>query len=124
MLGFRDLFIKLIMSYVRTTSFSILINGVPKGFINHGWGLKQGDPLSPYIFLLCIEDLIELLKRAVANHYVREVKICRKNPSINHLLFAYNCIIFCQANMKTNRRVQEIFYELTLFQGRRLILKS
>lgn len=63
-MGFPTQFISLIMWCVNTASFSILINGVPKGPIVPSRDLRQGDPLSPYLFLIFIEGLVSLLKSA------------------------------------------------------------
>ena len=56
-LGFDEKWVQLAMEMVSTSSYSILINGEPKGFIQPSRGIKQGGPLSPYLFLLCAEGL-------------------------------------------------------------------
>lgn len=60
-LGFDRKWIDLIISCISTVSFSILINGVPHGLIHSRRGLRQGDLLSPYLFLLCVEGLHALI---------------------------------------------------------------
>ena len=52
-LGFDERWIHLVMMCVCTTSYSILLNGEHTGYIKPTWGIRQGDPLSPYLFLLC-----------------------------------------------------------------------
>ena len=54
-LGFPGKCIDRVMSYVTTSSFSILINGKPYGNVLPSRGIQQGDPISPYLFLLCVE---------------------------------------------------------------------
>ena len=56
--------VRLAMQTVCTTSYSILVNGEPKDFIQPTRGIKQGDPLSPYLFLLCAEGLSRLIRKA------------------------------------------------------------
>ena len=65
-LGFDVRWIQLAMETVCTASYSVLINGEPKGYINPSRGIKQGDPLSPYLFLLCAEGLSSLIRHVVA----------------------------------------------------------
>ena len=60
-LGFQESLVALIMKCITTISYSILVNGKPKGMITPLRGLRQGDPLSPYLFLFYIEGLNSLL---------------------------------------------------------------
>ena len=60
-MGFSDRWIERVMSCVTTSSFSVLVNGKPYANILPSRGLHQGDPLSPYLFLLCAEGFTSLL---------------------------------------------------------------
>ena len=62
--GFNERWIGLIMACVKKVSYSILINGEPQGFIQLTRGIRQGDPLSPFLFLLCTEGLHYLIQQA------------------------------------------------------------
>lgn len=106
------------MDCVSSGTFSILINGVPKGHIVPSRGLRQGDPLSPYLFLLCTDGLICLLSKASLKGQISGIKVCKGAPSINHLLFADNNIIFYKASVDTTKQVQLLLsnYEAALGQ--------
>ena len=65
-MGFCEQWIGLIMVCVKTVTYSILVNGELKGLINPSRGLRQGDPLSPFLFLLCTKGLHGLIKNAAS----------------------------------------------------------
>ena len=87
-LGFSEVWIEQVMCCVSTPSFSICINGKSYSSIKSSRGLCPGDPLSPYLFLLCIEGFTSLLARVEIEERLHGVSICRRAPSISHLLFA------------------------------------
>ena len=97
-LGFPEVWIDRVMCCVSSSSFSVLINGKTYGNIIPTRGLRQGDPLSPYLFLLCAEGFTALLARAEEEGWLHGVFICRRAPTISHLLFANDSLLFCEAN--------------------------
>lgn len=92
--------IQLIMSCVSTVSYQVLIIGDAKGKIIPSRGLRQGDPLSPFLFVLCTELLISQLKQAEREKKLSGLKIARSSPSISHLLFADDSLFFYKATQE------------------------
>lgn len=107
-LGIPIFWIDQVMTCVTSSSFSILINGKPFGMITPTRGLRQGDPLSPYLFLLCAEGFISLLPKAENEGRIHGVSICRRAPTISHLLFADDSLPFFQASKKEVQVINEI----------------
>ena len=97
-LGFHRRWISLIMHCITTVTYSVLINGKAYGYINPTRGLREGDPLSPYLFILCVEGLSSLITRAAQNRESNGISISRGCPQVSHLLFVDDSLIFCCAN--------------------------
>ena len=96
-MGFHSKWVHLMMLCITNASYSILINGELHGNITSTSGLRQGDPLSPYLFLMCTEGLHGLIKKAAYSGDIRGVPICQNGPKLTCLLFADNSVIFCRA---------------------------
>ena len=75
-LGFDERWVDLAMETVRIATYSILNNGEPKGFFQLSRVIKQGDPLSPYLFLLCAEGLSGMMKKASETKQLHGVLSC------------------------------------------------
>lgn len=81
---------------ISSVSYSVLLNQDRVGPIQPGRGLRQGDPLSPYLFILVAEGLTALIHRAEAVGDIHGVQVCRRALILTHLLFADDCFLFFQ----------------------------
>ena len=117
-LSFHERWINLMTMCVSTVSYSVLINGEPKGRIVPTRGLRQGDPTSPYLFLLCAEGLSAMLRKVENGGIPRGIVVCRQAPLVSHLLFADDYIVFGKASKEEGFRLLKILevYEKELGQ--------
>ena len=81
--------------------FSVLVNGTPVGFFRSSRGLRQGDPISMYLFVIGMEPLSHLIERAAEGGFLSGCNICGRNGEgmvLSHMLYADDTIVFCGAN--------------------------
>ncbi|XP_026428333.1 uncharacterized protein LOC113324228 [Papaver somniferum] len=116
-MGFSPQWCNLIHQCISTTSMAVIVNGSPRKFFKPSRGLRQGYPLSLYLFLFCMEALPRYLTHAETQHQIQGIKICRDAPAINHLLFADECMVFCKANMQECNNLIQIFQEFGQSSG-------
>ncbi|KAL0422181.1 UNVERIFIED_CONTAM: putative mitochondrial protein [Sesamum latifolium] len=121
-LGFPCAFIDLIMLCVTSASYSFVLSGSQFGSITPQRGLRQGDPLSPYLFLLCTESLSSLFRVAAERGTVPGVAVCRGAPRIFHLLFADDTMVFCPANLSTVQSVRDVLHTYKCASGQEINL--
>jgi hypothetical protein len=106
--GFHVGFFMLVMRRVTSVSFSIKVNGVLSDTFRPTRGIRQGDPISPYLFLLCAEGLSCLPKSTGPVHLSRGVRVGIHAPWVSQLLFADDCIVFSEASQREAVRIQSI----------------
>jgi hypothetical protein len=92
-LGFSASWVELVMRLVTTVSFSVLFNGSPKEEFRPTRGIRQGDPISPYLFLLVAEGLSCLLKSSERSSTLSGLKVASTALAVNHLLFADDSLL-------------------------------
>lgn len=78
--------------------FSILLNGTSKGFFKVSRGLRQGDPLSHFLFMLVADGLSAILKKAEVENFVHGPIIGDDMIMVTHLQFANDTTIFLKAD--------------------------
>ena len=100
--------IKLIMSYVSTVSTSIVVNGGASDLILPSRGLRQGDPISPYIFIICMDFLVQLIEEKCSTNKWKPVRANRSGVAFSHLFFANDLILFAKANPKNCAAIREV----------------
>jgi hypothetical protein len=116
-LGFHSSWLIWIKLCISSSSFSILLNGSPFGLFTPKRGLRQGDPLSPFLFILGSEVLSHLLFREEAVGNIKGLKISRQTSTIHHLLFADDLLIFGKATLKEASSIQACLTKYYLWSG-------
>ena len=81
------------MSLISSPSFSILVNGVPSPPFHPSRGMRQGDPLSPFLFVLMVEGLGRLIHKEVQAHKLRGISL-HGAPVTTHLQFVDDNMLF------------------------------
>ena len=76
-MGFGPKWLGWMWSCISIAKFSVLVNGVPVGFFPSSKGLCQGDPLSPYLFVMGMQVLSVLIRRAVEGGFISGCSIQR-----------------------------------------------
>ena len=114
LLHFSPSIVNLIATCVTSTNIYVLWNGHQSAKFKPTLGLHQGDPLSPFLFVLYLERLSSMIDKAVTDHKWRPCMVCRGGPFILHLLFADNLLLFSRATMNQATIVMDV---LSLFSS-------
>lgn len=116
-MGFPTLWRKWIKECIGTATASVLVNGSPTNEFPLGRGLRQGDPLSPFLFLLVAEGFNVLMEALSVNNLFADYKLGSQNPVVvSHLQFADDTLILCEkswANIRAMRACLLLFEELS-----------
>lgn len=96
-LGIEGRFLKMIYACVTSPMCSILVNGVPQGFFSCSRGLRQGDPLSPYLFIIVVEVLGRNIQKLVDSKALKGVKVTSALRPDSHQQFVDDTLMFRKA---------------------------
>jgi uncharacterized protein YdcH (DUF465 family) len=123
-LGFDDRWIHLVMACVKSVTYSVVVNGNSVGSTTPTRGISQGDPISPYLFLLCAEALSSLISHAAETGVITGVPTSPRGPRVSHLFFADDSLLFCRANSVEWRRLMKILGIYEVGSGQKLNLQK
>ena len=105
------------MQCVSSVSYSFLVNDSVHGKVIPSRGIRQGDPLSPYIFIICGEVLSGLCRRAQGSGHLSGLKVATSAPQLNHLLFADDTMFFMDTEEQSCASLMKILQQYKTSSG-------
>ncbi|XP_074359934.1 uncharacterized protein LOC141700060 [Apium graveolens] len=96
------------MTCIKTILYSFLRDGEVFGDVRPQKGIRQGDPISPFLYILCVEGMTAIIRKYEECGMLHGGKIARGAPSISHFLFADDCYFFFRASVLEARIMQTI----------------
>jgi hypothetical protein len=128
-IGFDPSWVSWVFNLTSSTLFSILINGIPSTHFSPSRGIRQGDPLSPFLFILMVEGLSHTLKASIRDHSLRGLTPHGISTPLSHSQFVDDTLLmglstareamcfkdivelFCEASgMEVNLQKSQVFF--------------
>ena len=104
------------MECVSSVTYAFLINGLPRGRVKPSRGIRQGDPLSPYLFILCGE-VLSGRNRAQETGELAGIRVAMGCPRVNHLLFAEDTMFFTRTNEASATALTTVLHQYETASG-------
>ncbi|CAM8926233.1 unnamed protein product [Rhodiola kirilowii] len=119
-LGFARDWVEKVMLCVTTVSYRVKVNNWYSDLIVPGRGLRQGDPLSPYLFIICSEWLSREIMARSGGGVLKGISVARGAPKVTHLFFADDCMVYLRANANDFAAIKSILENYEAVAGQRV----
>lgn len=123
-LGFQQSWVDLILECISSVSYTVAVNGDRSENFFPGRGLRQGDPLSPYLFLICADGFSTLLHQAAKVNRLVGVSAGWNAPKMTHLLFTDDSLLFCKAEANVCKEIARILRTYEKASGQQINLEK
>ncbi|GER32750.1 RNA-directed DNA polymerase (reversetranscriptase)-related family protein [Striga asiatica] len=121
-MGFHAKFVHRVLSCISYPSFSFNLNGTVCGYVTASRGIRQGDPLSPYLFIIVSELFSAYLQHKITINQFSGIRISQNGPMLSHLLFSDDALVFCKADEDHATLLLEILHKYQKFAGQKVNL--
>lgn len=119
-IGFPSTWVSLIMSCISDTDFSLLWNGDKLESFAPKRGLRQGNPLSPYLFVLCLDCFSQMIENVVSLKKWVPFKVTRRGPTVSHISFADDMILVGKTTRETIEATMKCLEEFCSISGQKV----
>lgn len=110
------------MKLVTSVTYTYKVNGFASAKLVPQRGLRQGDPLSPYILILAVDVLSHMLNKAVEEDRIQGIQLVEGGPKLTHLFFVDDALLFGQASMENMYQFVDILNTYSKASGQRINL--
>lgn len=123
-MGFHPVWRRLIIGCVCSVNFAVILNGQPGNKFAPSRGLRQGDPLSPYSFMMVSDVLSRMISTATESKKLQGVRMCTHGPPISHIFFTDNTLIFLKADKANCNNLGRLLETYCLASGQAVNLQK
>ncbi|KAH1081557.1 hypothetical protein J1N35_021318 [Gossypium stocksii] len=122
--GIPEYLISVIMNSISNSTMQVMWNGAPLPKFRPVRGIRQGCPLSPYLFVLCMEWLGHMIKSTISGGIWDPIRLSRDGLSISHLFFIDDLVIFSRADPKHCSLLKRILDRFCSFSGHKINIRK
>lgn len=122
--GFAPRWVSRVLKLVSSVSYSYKVNGHISSSITPQRGLRQGDPISPYLFILVVDALSHLINKVVLDGRLQGFQLARGAPTLTHLFFADDALLFSRASPHNAYELIRILNVYSKCSGQRINLSK
>lgn len=119
-MGFAGRWINLVMQYVSSVTYKLVHERREMGPFFPFRSMRQGDPISPYLFIICDEGFSSLLKKYEIEGKIKGCRVARGAPIVSHMLFADDSYVYCKANEQDAANVMHLLRAYEMASGQKI----